>query len=431
MHSNVFIVAKSEFLKRVKTRWFVLTTLLGPMALLVFMVVIGFVSASSMQGGEQTIAVLDRTGVLFQDLEDPDGQITFVAPNVPEDSVRSAVIGGRYGGYLLLEEDIVSGAGEASYFSKDSGGMSFFARKLSNLVRNAVREHRLQEQQVPQEVFDILNADVDVNMVKLSETGETAGGAGAYVAVGFVMGFLIYITMLIYGSVVMQGVMQEKMNRVVEIIVSSVRPFELLMGKVLGIGAMGLVQMAFWAILIAAGVFFSGAIIAMFLDPSSLNLPATASQDELLAAADFTIPPLEPMLFIWFVAYFLVGYLLYASLFSAVGSAVEQQQDAQSLMLPIMLPIILSIIFLQPVIEAPNSTLAVVLSLFPFTSPISMVVRFAVTEVPLWEVSLSFVILLASFFGSIWVAARIYRVGILMYGKKASFKDLAKWVRYA
>jgi ABC-2 type transport system permease protein len=268
-------------------------------------------------------------------------------------------------------------------------------------------------------------------MIKLSESGETSGGTEAFVAIGFIMGFLIYITMLVYGSVVMQGVMQEKVNRVVEIIVSSVRPFDLLMGKVLGIGAMGLVQMTFWAILIAGGVFFSGTVLALFLDPANLNLPASASQDELLAAANFSMPAVDPLLFVWFVGYFLLGYLLYASLFSAIGSTVEQQQDAQSLMLPVMLPIILSIVFLQPVIEAPNSTLAIVLSMVPLTSPISMVVRVAVTHVPLWEVSLSFLLLVGAFFGAIWVAGRIYRVGILMYGKKASFKDLAKWIRYA
>lgn len=431
MTHNTLIVAKNEFLKRVKTKWFVITTLLGPLALIAFMVIIAFVSATSMQSGQQTVAVVDESGILFDGLQDPDGQITFIAPNVPEDSVRSAVIAGVYDGYLLLAENIIGGDGEATYFSKDGGGVSFFARKMRSLVRRTVEERRLLEQDVPQEVFDILSASVDVNMIKLSETGETSGGTEAFAAVGFIMGFLIYITMLIYGSVVMQGVIQEKMNRVVEIIVSSVRPFDLLMGKVLGIGAMGLVQMAFWALLIAGGVFFSGTVIALFLDPATLNLPEAATNQELLAAADFVIPAINPFVFVWFVLYFLFGYLLYASLFSAIGSSVEQQQDAQSLMLPVMLPIILSIVFLQAVVEAPNSTLAVVLSMIPFTSPISMVVRFAVTDVPLWEVSLSFLILVGSFFGAIWVASKIYRVGILMYGKKASFKDLARWVRYA
>lgn len=429
MTNSIFIVAKYEFLKRVKTKWFVITTLLGPMALIAFIAIIGYVSISSLTSDDKTVAVLDATGILFDGLNDEDGQITFVVSNMPEDSVRKAVIRGVFDGYLLLDDQIISGSGKATYFSKDGGGASFFSRKLRNLVRSTVEERRLLEQHVPPEVFEILNARVDVNMVKLSDTGETTGGTEAFAVVGFIMGFLIYIAMLVYGSVVMQGVMQEKINRVVEIIVSSVRPFDLLMGKVLGIGAMGLLQMTFWAILIMAGVLLSGTVVAAFLDPTTLNLPASASQDELLAAADFTIPSIEPAVFIWFVAFFLLGYLLYASLFSAIGSSVEQQQDAQSLMLPVMLPIILSIVFLQPLIEAPNSTLAIVLSMIPFTSPISMVVRFAITDIPFWEVSLSFLILVGSFIGSIWVASRIYRVGILMYGKKASFADLIRWAR--
>jgi ABC-2 type transport system permease protein len=194
---------------------------------------------------------------------------------------------------------------------------------------------------------------------------------------------------------------------------------------------MGLLQMAFWAVLILGGSMAFGAIVSTFIDPASLNLPVSASSSDILAAADIAIPVINPMIFVWFVVYFLLGYLLYASLFAAIGSSVEQQQDAQSLMLPVMMPIILSIAFIQPIIEAPNSTLAIVMSMIPFTSPISMVVRNAVTDVPAWQLALSFSLLLGFFIGAIWLSARIYRIGVLMYGKKASIKDLIKWVRYA
>jgi ABC-2 type transport system permease protein len=431
MKNRTFIVARYEFLKRVKTRWFILTTLLGPLALIAFIVITAIVSVSAMKSGDQKIAVLDYSGKIFETLSDSEGRLTFVKPNVPEDSVRASVLAGTYDGYLVLDEDIVEGSGKATYYSLKGGGSAFLSNQLENIIEQTVETRRLEEQNVDPEVFKILSSGVSITMLKLSETGETSGNTGAYAAIGFVMGFLMYMTMLIYGSVVMQGVIQEKMNRVVEVIVSSVRPFQLLLGKVLGIGAMGLVQMVFWALLIMAGTLFSGAIIAMFLDPANLNLPATASQEEMLTAIDFSVPLVNPALFVWFVLYFLFGYLLYASLFSAVGSTVEQQQDAQSLMLPIMLPIIMSIVFLQSVIEAPDSTLAVVLSMIPLTSPISMVVRAAVTNVPFWEILISFALLVGAFFGCIWLSSRIYRVGILMYGKKASLKDLMKWVRYA
>jgi ABC-2 type transport system permease protein len=431
MSKKIFIVAKSEFLKRVSNKWFVITTLFGPIALIGFFAVMGMVTINSMKSGDQTVKVLDLSGVLFSELQDDDENTTFVRSSDPEDSLRAEVIRGDYSGYLKLEADIITGAGAASFYSKDGGGISSFARKIRSITRQAVEKRRLVEQNVPQEVFDILNARVDVNMVKLSDSGEESGGTEAFAVLGFIMGFMIYITMLIYGSVVMQGVIQEKMNRVVEVIISSVRPFDLLMGKVLGIGAMGLVQMTFWAILILGGSLAFGAIVSTFIDPAALNLPVTASNDEILAAADIVIPAVNPMIFVWFVLYFLLGYLLYASIFSAIGSSVEQQQDAQSLMLPVMLPIIMSIALVQPLIEAPNSTLAIVMSMIPFTSPISMVVRTAVTEVPIWQMLLSFSLLLGFFIGAIWVSARIYRVGVLMYGKKASIKDLIKWVRYA
>jgi len=429
--NKTFIVAKNEFMKRVKTRWFVFTTLLGPIVLVAFFAVIGFVSVSAIEGGESTIVVLDETGRIGAQLNDPDGDITFVASNADEATLRQQVLDGDYSGYLVLPAGLVDGDGAARYYSTEGGGVSSFNLDLRNIIRGTVRTLRLQDQNVSTEVFEIINAGVSLETVKLSDEGEEQGSSAAYAIVGGIMGFLIYITMLIYGSVVMQGVIQEKMNRVVEIIVSSVRPFQLLMGKVLGIGAMGLVQMSFWAILIAAGTMGSGAIISLFVDPANLELPETATQTEILDAVGFQVPDLGPEVFVFFVIYFLLGYLLFSTLFAGIGSAVEQQQDAQSLMLPVMMPIIISIVFLQAVIEAPNSGLSVALSLIPFTSPIPMVVRVAMIDVPLWQLAASLTLLIGTFIGAVWVSSRIYRVGILSYGKKPSLKEIIKWMRYA
>jgi ABC-2 type transport system permease protein len=253
----------------------------------------------------------------------------------------------------------------------------------------------------------------------------------AYSIVGYIMGFIIYVTMFIYGAIVMQGVMEEKSSRVVEIMVSSVRPFQLLMGKVLGIGAMGLVQMTLWSVLVVAGLAVAGSVAALFIDPTQLNVPMDATQQELLEAASFSLPQIAPSIFVWFLLYFLGGYLLYASLFAAIGSAVEQQQDAQGLMYPVSLLIIVPLIFMSFMLESPHSTLSVVLSMVPFFSPILMVVRIAVTEVPFWQSGGAFLLLAATFVGAVWVSARIYRVGILMYGKKPNLRDLVRWVGYA
>lgn len=429
--NKTFIVAKNEFMKRVKTRWFVFTTLLGPIVLVAFFAVIGFVSASAIEGGESTILVLDETGRMASELNDPEGKLSFVASDAAEDNLRERVLAGEADGYLVLPAGLINGEAGARYYSTEGGGVSSFNFDLRNIIRGTVRTLRLQDQQVAPEVYDIINASVGLETIKLSDEGEEQGSSAAYAIVGGIMGFLIYITMLIYGSVVMQGVIQEKMNRVVEIIVSSVKPFQLLMGKVLGIGAMGLVQMSFWAILIAGGTMGSGFIISLFVDTNNLNLPDTATQAEVLDAVGFQIPDLGPEVFVFFVIYFLLGYLLYATLFAGIGSAVEQQQDAQSLTLPVMMPIIVSIVFLQAVIEAPNSMLSVVLSLIPFTAPIPMVVRVAMIDVPIWQLALSLTLLAGTFVGAIWVSSRIYRVGILSYGKKPSLKEIIKWMRYA
>ena len=429
--NKTLIILKSEFMRRVSSKTFILTTLLGPVTLIAFFVVIGFVMASAMEGDTRTIAVVDETGVLLDRLlEEESSQHTLVAADAPADSAREAVLRGDFDGYLVLPQALLTGEDRPTYYALEGGGFNL-DNYLENRIERALEEHRMSEQNVSPEVLEILKTQVSVNNVKLTEAGEEAGDSRLYGAIGGIMGFLIYIAMLIYGTVVMYGVIEEKTTRVVEVIVSSVRPFDLLMGKVLGIGAMGLVQMTVWAVLMLGGLTFAGSIVSMFLDPTALNLPEAASQQEVLAAADITLPSLSFDVFIWFVLFFLFGYLLYAGLFAAVGAMVEQQQDTQGILLPVMMPIILSIMFIQPVLESPHSALAVVLSLIPFTSPIPMVVRLAVTEVPIWEVLLSFSLLVGGFVGTIWVSSRIYRVGILMYGKKASFKDLIRWFRYA
>jgi len=430
MKNKIFIVAKNEFMKRVKTRWFVFTTLLGPIVLIGFFAVIGFVSASAIENHKTTVLVLDETGRLFGHFDEVDEDITFVEAEASEKDLRQQVLDGEADGYLVLPENIVSGDVEARYYTM-GGGIGEFASDLRFYLRSAVRTARLEDQDVASEVYEIINARVGLESIRLSEEGEDQGSSAAYAVVGGIMGFLIYITMLIYGSVVMQGVIQEKMNRVVEVIISSVRPFQLLMGKVLGIGAMGLVQMTFWAILMAGGTMLAGSVIGMTMDTASLELPAEASQAEILDAAGINLPDFGPEVFVFFVVYFLLGYLLYATLFAGIGSAVEQQQDAQSLMLPVMMPIIISIVFLTTVIEAPNSGLSIGLSLFPFTAPIPMVVRIAMVDVPFWQLASSLILLLGTFFGSVWVSSRIYRIGILSYGKKPSLKEIIKWMKYA
>ena len=432
--SKTWIVAKSEYLRRVRSKGFILTTLLLPFAIAILLFVIVLLSISALNDDEvRTVAVVDETGVLAPRLEAAsDDGLRFARAEAPADSLRTSVIGGDLDGYLAIPAGVIEGEGRVTYYTSEGTSLSLQER-LERRVEEAVEAERLARSDVAPDVLAQLNADVPQRTVKLTEEGEEAGNTGFFIGLGFGMGFLIFMMMIIYGSVVMQGVIDEKSSRVVEVIVSSVRPYQLMMGKVLGIGAMGLTQVLAWGVLIFGVSFFAGSIIALFIDPSQLpeTLPENASTAQILASQDIMLPTLSPWLFVWFVVYFLLGYLLFASIYAGVGAVVESQQESQSFTIPIMLPIIVAMYTLMPQIESPHSALAVTMSLFPLTSPISMLVRMAVTEVPLWQILLSAALLTATFLGMVWVTSRIYRVGILMYGKKASWKDLVKWVRYA
>lgn len=428
--NKTWVVFRSEFLRRVTSKWFILTTLLAPVFFIGVIVLPPVVGMMASESTERRIAVVDETDRLGPRLGDlSGGRFRFEPVDVTVDSLRAAVQAGAYDGYLVLPAALLEGNGEARYYSVEGGGLSMEYR-LESLLDQVVTEHRLAARNASPEIREIMASRVRVELLKITREGTAADSAAASSVLGMIMGFVIYIAMFIYGANVMYGVMEEKQSRVLEIVVSSVRPFELLMGKVLGIGAMGLLQMGAWVVFVIGLSLSAGGIAALFLDPSEFNLPEGVSGAELAAAADVGLPVLAPELFVWFLLFFLGGYLLYASLFAAIGASVEHQQDAQSLMFPVTILILIPILFISVLVESPNSTFSVVLSMIPFFSPILMVVRVAVTAVPLWQVGLSFLLLCAAFVGTIWVCGRIYRVGILMYGKKPTLRDWGRWLRY-
>lgn len=427
--NNIAVVFASEFIRRVRTKWFVLSTLLAPLFIVAFLGVSAFAGYLFARGDARIIAVIDETGVIAPQLaERQSRQEVFIISDESVDEVRAAVVAGRYDGYLFIPVDVMEGRGELRYFSGSGGGLTL-GQRLQDIVNRLIEERRLDLSDAPPEVLEIIRTRIPLRTLSLTEAGEAGDTTLASSALGYMSGFIIYLAVFIYGSVVMQGVLEEKQTRVVEVMVSSVRPFELLMGKVLGIGAVGLVQMTLWALIIVALFAAGGAAAGLLLDPAALGLPGDAAQAELMQAAGMGLPDISVGIFIWFLLFFLGGYLFYASLFAAIGSAVEQQQDAQSLLIPITLPIIFAFVFVTFIIESPNGSLAVVMSMIPLFSPILMVVRLAVTAVPFWQVGLSFAILACTFLASVWFSARVYRIGILMYGKKASVVDLWRWAR--
>jgi ABC-2 type transport system permease protein len=430
--SKTFIIARSEYLRRLKSKGFIIATVLAPVLLLLtFGIAIG-VGVLSQTETARALAILDETGVLGDDLAAalPD-EYAVSLTRLPADTLRQQVRRGELDGFIWLPEGVLTREATPTYFSATGVGPSTQVR-MQSAVNETVRRERLRQAGAPPEVLRALDERTGLRMVTITDAGEAADATLLFAGLGYIMGLVIYIAMFIYGAMVMRGVIEEKANRIVEVVISSARPFDLMMGKVLGIGAVGLTQFAIWGLLAVAALVVAGPLVAMFLDPATLNLPEGVSQEEMMQAAGLDALRMPPVsIFVYFVLFFIGGYLLYSGMFAAIGSAVDQESDAQSLQVPITIPIVIPMLVLPFVVDNPDAPLSVALSLIPFFSPILMVVRAAITVVPFWQIALSLVLLAGGFALTIWLAARIYRVGILMYGKKASFRDIARWVRYA
>ena len=299
---------------------------------------------------------------------------------------------------------------------------------IESIINNAIREKQLRANGVDPSVFDQLTKDVNLENTIDTEKGGKKSYAGIAYAVSFGCGFLIYMMMVIYGTQVMRSVTEEKTNRIAEVIVSSVKPFQLMMGKILGIGAVGLTQFIIWIILL---VVMQSAIPIFFPDLIHQINKVPQANAENISIITETIQGISSLpllkILLSFLFYFLGGYLTYASIFAAVGSVVsEDQQEAQQLVFPVLMPIILGFVIMTKAVNDPNSSLAVFGSIFPLTSPIVMMGRITY-DIPIWQLALSILLLIGSFLFFTWITGKIYRTGILMYGKKASWKEMVRW----
>jgi len=425
---KVSLVLKREYLTRVRTRSFILSTLLTPLIFLAFMAIIVYVSISD---GEvtRTVGVIDETGSLYERLQEEDPARYFDISDQPIDSVRSDVLGGELDGYIILNDDNVNDISEPTLVYGGSGGISFIESVESD-VRRALREERLARSNVPEEIRAIFETRYNIDSVKLTEEGEEEDNAIFGAAFGFILGLLIFIGVFGYGAVLMRSVIEEKTNRIVEVIASSVKPIELMTGKLLGICALAITQFGVWIVSYIGLSIAAAPVAAIIIDAQTQNLPAEAIE----ASASFDPSRLEafvvdPIIFLYFFVFFIIGFLIYAGIFAAIGAAVDSEQDTQQFMLPVMVPIMVGYFLNLRVMENPDSTISVVASLFPLTAPINMISRIAATQVPFIQILGSLILMSLTFAGLMWLAAKIYRVGILMYGKKPSYKELAKWVR--
>ncbi|GAB1371774.1 ABC transporter permease [Candidatus Kapaibacterium sp.] len=431
--SKILTIIQHEYISKVKSKGFILSTILAPLAIILMYGIIIAVTLMSRGQTEKKIAVLDKTGQIGIDLVARDTSKFFITEKT-QDVLTKEVLEGKLDGFLYLTEDFIN-TGKANVYTSGGGGLGFIESIESN-TEDIIVNKRLNEIGADKSIIDLVNKGISITTKKVTEEGTKDDYSEVLAFMGYILGFLIYGLMFTYGSFVMRGVIEEKANRIVEVIASSVRPFEIMFGKVVGIGAVGLTQVLFWLIIMTVLFMAGGSIAAMFISPSDATAisgmagAGAANQPQQHEIIQFfTNFSISPWVIVAFLFYFLSGYFIYASLFAAVGSAVDQEQDASQLSLPVSLPIIIPIMFIPNVMSNPDGTLATVMSLIPFFTPILMIARVAATDVPLWQIGLSVILLAATFLGALWVASKIYRVGILMYGKKPTFKDLVKWFR--
>lgn len=431
MH-KIWLIFQREYLVRVRKKSFLVMTLLAPLLLVALMVIPIYLATISDES--DTILVLDESGLFAGKLKNEDSR-SFVPVAGSLASAKQALLESDYSGLLYIPRlDLDKPAGIRLYSKSNASIAHKIAIEAS--LRREIEARKLQRSGVSQQMLDELKAEVSVATTNLSPEGEKDSNALVTTGAAYAAAFLIYLFIFIYGVQIMRGVIEEKTNRIVEVIISSVRPFQLMMGKILGIAAVGLTQFLLWLILTALA---TSAVTASFQDEllaqqqaATLGQPnPAAAQGAEIAQALQAFDNLNLSLILGcFVFYFLGGYLLYGALFGAVGAAVDNETDTQQFMLPITIPLILAFVVAQTVIiRNPDGPVAFWMSVIPFTSPIAMMLRVPF-GVPVWELLLSMALLVAGFVLTTWVAARIYRVGILMYGKKVNYKELSKWLFY-
>jgi ABC-2 type transport system permease protein len=421
---KIWLVIKREYLTRVRTKGFILSTVGLPL-FSVGIFAFALALATRKPDHPLKISILDNLGGLAPQIllslneKSPDGQIHFqlvrawdrpISETMAHKELAQQVRDGQLDGFLEVPKEILNGK-DAELHTRNTNDFQT-TRAISRAVNNAIMERRLGDRGVHIDNLSEVMREVDLTLVKVTKTGESEENEQSLlVQVSIVM--ILYITLLVYGVMTMRSVLEEKTTRIVEILASSIKPFHLLTGKILGVAGVGLTQYLIW-VCTAALVSAYGAAAGSAFWPGA-------------AAPNFHLPTsylLYPLIF------FLVGYFLYASLYAALGSMASSEEDMQQVQMPVTLVIVACMVLCPIIQRAPNSPLAVALTMFPFSSPILMVFRITVQTPPFWQIALSLAICVATTVGVIQVSAKIYRVGILMYGKRPSLAELLRWLRY-
>lgn len=431
--SKLALIIKREFIAKVRNKSFIVMTFLSPLLFVGIGVFVGFLATMNKDNATQ-IAIHDEAGILKKEFKNDKNthyiDISFMPFQIAKDTANN-----NYDGLLYIPkvDSIQQLAKKVEYISEDSPSMDFIS-DVEHIVDSTLRLDKLKALGFDPKKINDANVNSDLKLSKFSGEETVKGINEIKLIIGGIFGYLIMMFIVIYGNFVMRSVIEEKTNRIIEIIISSVKPFQLMMGKIIGNSLAGILQFAIWAIVggtlfFVASYFFGLQVGASSSVVSGANASSGFTQNIPLYMNEIRSLPIATLL-ICFVIYFIGGYFLYSSFYAAIGAAVDSETDSQQFLLPIILPLILGVyIGFFTVLNDPHGTIATVFSMIPLTSPIVMLMRIPF-GVPAWQLILSIVILFATFIFVVWFAAKIYRVGVLMYGKKPTWKELYKWLKY-
>jgi ABC-2 type transport system permease protein len=437
--SIISLIIKREFIAKVRNKSFIVMTFLSP---LLFVAIGGFVAyLSSMKPDTKLIAIHDESGLFvneFMALNKKNSDYRYLDySQIDIEILKDSITKENYEALLYIPKTTSNKDLETKITLISNGSPSImFIKKTQSIIADKLTNNNMKLANLDTLAITKAKANVVLNLSKTSGEESLRGLNEIKIGIGGAFGYLIMMFIIIYGNMVMRSVIEEKTNRIVEIIISSVKPFQLMMGKIIGTSLAGLLQFMIWTIIGLTLMFVASAFFGVNVGPTARVSPEMmhAAQQELSGTAQLYIKeiwnlPIASIL-IGFIVYFIGGYFLYSSFYAAIGAAVDNQTDSQQFLLPIIMPLILSVyIGFFTVINDPHGTIAVVFSMIPLTSPIVMLMRIPF-GVPWWQIAISVSLLFATFFGVVWFAAKIYRVGILMYGKKPSWRELYKWLRY-
>jgi len=435
-NSKILTIIKHEYFTKIKTKGFIIGTIIAPIGLLLLISIPAAIMYFTMHFDDsderKLILINDQTGLVGEKIVATDKN-NYELSFAPEAELEEQILSNKISAALILDENAIK-EGKAKILIGESTGLKFID-KLRVSVHSEIKNLQLQEANIEQTTIDLVNSSVNFETIKVTNKGTVKDNTEILSGLSYALGLIMFALIFTNGGQVMQSVIEEKTNRIIEIMASSVTPFQIMFGKVVGIGAAGLTQVIFWIILGSAvmfgiGIFIGGSsLVDTSMLSNTMNINSVKTNEIVSILENIELPTISLWLIIGFIFYFIIGYFIFATLFAAAGATVDQVQDANSIATPLSLIGMIPIMLIPNIMMSPEGTVAIITSLIPFFTPTLMMSRVVAISVPFWQIALSVVLLIITFLLCLKFAAKIYQIGILSYGKKVGFKEIIKWIR--